>query len=249
MDCCGTLATVTEPLGLLVLLGTGLTISLGHCTGMCGPLVTGFSLTQRDDAGSTCALIPRLLLYHLGRVTSYTLLGGMFGLLGSTVLLTSQGRIIQAGLSLFVGLGMLALAIGMVGWLPLSRRVESGRFAQIVGNQIKVLLAAGSWFHRFLLGVANGFLPCGPVVAVALNSAATGTAAKGAASMAVFGLGTVPILLALGLGVGRLSLTRRTFFNRLAAGLVVLVAFQLLARGLATAGVIGHLRWGAFVVF
>ena len=98
------------------------------------------------------------------------------------------------------------------------------------------LAGTRSLFGRYLLGVANGFLPCGPVYTVALTAAATGSAAKGALAMLFFGLGTVPVLLALGLGAARLSLNIVTYL----AGLGVFMSiYETKARSLFSSTAIG----------
>jgi len=250
MDCCGTPASeATLAFDVLLLAGTGLAISLGHCIGMCGPLVGAVSVAQRADGVGTWALSWRLAVYHAGRLSSYMLIGAGLGLLGSATLLTGDGKSIQGGLSIFVGLMMLLLGVGLLGWLPTQRWLESGRIQRLVAGRLQGLLSARTTPRRWALGMANGFLPCGPVYTVALTAAATGSAAKGALAMLFFGLGTVPVLLALGLGAARLSLARRRFFNRLGAVLVLAMAVQLVLRGLAAWGVVSHLRYGELVIW
>ncbi len=250
MDCCGTpMSEATMPLDIALLVGTGLAISLGHCIGMCGPLVGAVSVSQREDGAGAWSLFWRLSIYHAGRLSSYMLLGAGLGLLGSATLLTGDGKTVQGGLSVLVGVLMLLLGIGLLGWLPTQHWLESGRVQGLVAGRLRGLLSARTLPRRWALGMANGFLPCGPVYTVAMTAAATGHALKGALAMLCFGLGTVPVLMALGLGAARLSVARRRFFNRLGAVLVILMAVQLVLRGLAAWGLVGHLRYGEFVVW
>ncbi len=237
------------PFEFVLLVGTGLAISLGHCIGMCGPLVGAVSVAQRRDGAGAWILFWRLAIYHAGRLSSYMLIGAGLGLLGSATLLTGDGKAVQGGLSVFVGLLMLLLGVGLLGWLPTQRWLESGRIQRMVAGRLQGLLTAQSIPRRWALGMANGFLPCGPVYTVAMTAAATGHVFKGALAMLFFGLGTVPVLLALGLGAARLSVTRRRFFNRLGAILVLAMALQLVLRGLAAWGLVAHLRYGELVIW
>lgn len=234
-----------------LLLGTGFTISLGHCVGMCGPLVGAFALAQGqgETRRGSLALLPGFLVYHAGRLASYALIGAGFGLLGSATALAGRGQFVQGLLSLAVGLLMGLLGLGLAGWLPTARWVESGRLGGLVTRSFRSLLGRRSGGARLMLGVANGFLPCGPVYAVALGGMAAGSAGRGALAMLLFGAGTLPVLLALGLGAGRLSPRLQGRFNRVAALLVFLIGLQLLLRGAAALSWIGHLRFGEFVIF
>jgi sulfite exporter TauE/SafE len=171
------------------------------------------------------------------------------GLLGSTVFLAGEGRQIQGGLSLLVGLLMVPLGLGLLGWLPISRWVESGFWQRVVAERIRGLLSARTAPRRYAFGLANGFLPCGPVFATAMTAAATGSIGKGALAMFAFGLGTVPVLVALGFGAGQLPLAWRSFFNRLGAVLILAIAVQLFLRGLAAWGLVSHLRFGEVVIW
>jgi sulfite exporter TauE/SafE len=102
---------------------------------------------------------------------------------------------------------------------------------------------------RYLLGVANGFLPCGPVYAIAAAALASPTPLHGAATMAVFGLGTVPVLAAVGLGAGRLAPALQRRFNLVAAILVIIVGLEFLFRAGKLFGWIQEIRWGFLPIF
>ncbi len=116
-------------------------------------------------------------------------------------------------------------------------------------TRFRALIGRGGLLGKLGLGVANGFLPCGPVYVVALGAMAAGSPWRGAGAMLLFGAGTVPVMLALSLGVGRLSPRVQGRFNRVAAVLVLLIAAQLLLRGAAAFGWVGHLRFGEVVVY
>jgi sulfite exporter TauE/SafE len=239
---------VGQPLDAVFLIGTGLAISVGHCLGMCGPLVASLAGGQRARQFSLAAVARAQLLHHAGRILSYAFIGFLLASIGSTVRLASVGRAWQGALSLAVGGVMIVLGIGLLGWLPTRRWIESGRLAGLaVRAMTKLRDSAGapSWF---LIGMTNGLLPCGPVYAVAAGTV-TATPLAGAAAMILFGLGTVPALLVFALGAGRLSPVVQRRFNRVAAVLVILIGVQLASRGAAALGWIGHFRIGELVVW
>jgi sulfite exporter TauE/SafE len=99
------------------------------------------------------------------------------------------------------------------------------------------------------LGALNGLLPCGLVYSALLVAASTGSLLMGAAGMAVFGLGTLPALLVMGIGAGALSARVRQAFVRVAGVLIVVVGVQLVLRGLAGWGVLPHLHLGRVMLW
>jgi sulfite exporter TauE/SafE len=232
----------SEPLQGLVLLGTGVTMSVGHCVGMCGPILGAYAAAQRTG-------VPPFALYHAGRVTSYVILGTVFGALGSATNWFEATARAQATLSIVVGLLMAALALGLLGVLPTRAWIESAAIARRVVQRIRGLLGTRTSHGRFALGVTNGFLPCGPVMVVALAAATTGSALRGGISLLLYGLGTVPALLLLGLGAGRLGAATRTWIYRIGSLLVTLLAVQLVLRGLAAWGIVPHVHLGSVVLW
>jgi sulfite exporter TauE/SafE len=188
------------------------------------------------------------LLHHTGRITSYAVIGFVLASAGSMVTLAGVGRGLQATLSVLVGALMVLIGFGLVGWLPTRRWVESRRLAGTVVRATARLRDSTRGRSWFLVGVANGFLPCGPVYAVAAGTVVA-TPLAGAAAMILFGLGTIPALVVFAVGAGRLSPTIQRRFNRLAAVLVMLIGVQLICRGAAAFGWIGHLRFGEVVIW
>ena len=235
-------------LDVLMLLGAGLAMSLGHCLGMCGPLVGGLAGAQQAAGMRLGRVAGAHLVYHSGRIASYAVIGLAFASVGSALGLAMDSRGPAGVLSLVVGLLMVVLGIGLLGTLPVRRLLESRRLGGLVMRITAALRqrrGAGTWL---LLGVANGFLPCGPVYAVATGTVAARPLA-GAAAMLLFGLGTIPVLVAFALGAARISPAAQRRFNRLTAVLVLLIGAQLALRGAAALGWIGHLRFGSFVVY
>jgi sulfite exporter TauE/SafE len=101
----------------------------------------------------------------------------------------------------------------------------------------------------FGLGVFNGALPCGPVIAAALIAAAAPSVPATVLGMLLFGVGTLPSLVLVAVGAGQTSLLRWPHVQRLAGLLVILAGTQLGLRGLAATGAIGHQSIGRFVLY
>ena len=90
-SCCGPeLLGDAVTLDALLLLSTGLVISLGHCIGMCGPLVGAYSAAQRSGERSVWRMLPALLIYHVGRLLAYALIGLALGFVGSATRLAGN---------------------------------------------------------------------------------------------------------------------------------------------------------------
>jgi sulfite exporter TauE/SafE len=251
MDCCGPGLMLDAPTrDALFYLTTGLLMSLGHCTGMCGPLVATYANAQCQACPSlgTAGQLGSFLTYHAGRILTYACIGLVFGMVGQASRLTGSAGF-QGSLSLVVGVAMLLLAFGLFGALPTQRWVESGSLGLKVIGRMRGLMTTTRTPGRFALGMANGLLPCGPVYAMAIGTLAAASPWLGAGAMALFGLGTVPVLVVLGLGAGRIGPRLQRRFNLLGAVVVLVLALQLGLRGAAALGWIGHLRFGEFVVW
>jgi sulfite exporter TauE/SafE len=241
--------TGTPSLDLPLLFLTGLTVSLGHCIGMCGPIQAAFSLGQTRAGVTGWRLLPALLLYHGGRVLAYVAIGGVFGLVGAATRFGDTTRTLQGGLSLLAGLLMLGVALGVMGLAPVRGWAEPDWGGGFVARRMQGWLGGTGLRARFGLGAANGFLPCGPVYAVALSAAAAAHVLIGMLLLGIYGLGTVPVLLVLGMASTRIPPRVRQGFYRVGGGLLLLLAVQLVLRGAATLGWIPHLHLGRFVIW
>jgi sulfite exporter TauE/SafE len=237
---------LTDELSFFLLLTTGLLTGLSHCVGMCGPLVGAFALRRRAERQE---ISTPLLLFQTGRITTYMFLGVALGWLGSLVEggISLQGW--QGGLSVVLGVVMVLLGLSLMGLLPARRWPTVMALARPVSGWLKYWLASPHPVAPFALGVVNGLLPCGAVYAMGVLAATSGDPLKGATVMLIFGLGTLPAMLGIGLSAAWLSLRWRTGFYRAAALLVVVVGLQLTLRGLATSGQFPHAAIGSVMLW
>lgn len=249
MDCCGPVAEAhAATLTLWAALGIGLTTSLGHCLGMCGPLLSTVSLAHGRSEGRLSRLLPGLLLYHLGRLNSYVVIGLVFSLLMTATRTAGPSPVLRAVIFGVSGSLMVLMGLGLGGWLPSGRYLNNHRLGQAIASRFMALAGTSSLAGRYFLGVANGFLPCGPVYAMAAATLTAPSPLHGMGTMAMFGAGTVPVLMAVGLGAGRLAPALQRRFNLAAAVLVVFMGVQFLLRAGKLLGVVREIRWG-FVPF
>jgi sulfite exporter TauE/SafE len=224
----------------------GFAMSVGHCAGMCGPLVAAFGMSRGAESGSRVRLAADVLAYHFGRLLSYAALGALLGMGGAGLRAAFPSFDLRPGLSVFAGLALVVPAIVL---LATAAPGEAGAWAAPVRALLGVASRAAAPLRRLGpigLGVGNGLLPCGPVALVAMGAASAPDPARAALSLVIFGLGTVPVLVALTLGAATLRLRPRPWLARTGSVLLLLLATQLSLRGLAAMGRLPHLEVGSW---
>lgn len=225
----------------------GLLGSLGHCAGMCGPLVILVGLRLPEQG---VRALPLFGLYHLGRLLVYALLGALAGAAASVLGLGLAVRHASGWISLSLGLALVLLGIAYAsgGTAPVPQAA-----AALVGRSISRLLRSRhSWSPRLamlVLGALNGLLPCGLVYASLLIAAASGSPATAALGMFLFGFATLPVLLVLGGGANAISAETRTRLMHIAGIFIAAVGVQLVLRGLAGLGMINHVMIGSVMLW
>jgi len=166
-----------------------------HCIGMCG----GFACVIGADARGRAATLLRQLAYNAGRVTTYCFLGALAGYLG--LLLVAQCgddsivAWIQRGFAVLSGALLVYVGLQFFGG---HARGALGAGGALLADAMRTLVRAPGLAGPLAFGVLNGFLPCPLVYAVAAQAAASGGPGSGMLTMAAFGLGTFPALLAAG---------------------------------------------------
>jgi hypothetical protein len=197
-----------------------------HCAGMCGGIVGALSFSL---PASTRARPDRLLAYllaiNLGRVLSYACAGALFGWLGGALLGEGVRTWLYDGMRLIAALVVIGIGLYIGGWFPRFAWVERvgvplWRRLEPLG---RALLPLRSLPRALLYGAVWGWLPCGLVYTMLIGAPAQGGALGGALYMALFGLGTFPVLLLGGFAAGRLYGLGRDRRVQAAAGAVVIV--------------------------
>lgn len=202
----------------------GLAASL-HCIGMCGPLMLALPL---DAAGKRHVLV-QMLTYHSGRILTYAALGVLFGLLGKGIYVAGFQK------SLSIGAGVLMLTMAFVAWRfeqLVVRLPGFGAFTSKIKVGIGKRLRYSTAGAVFSVGLLNGLLPCGMVYSALAGAISTTEAAEGGVFMALFGLGTLPMMLGVGVAGRSLGVSFRQKLRIAQPLLLTLAGLLLLQRGL-----------------
>jgi len=194
-----------------------------HCVAMCGGIALSQSITLETHKHKHQHLI-RAAKYNAGRVISYSILGGVIGAIGSVV---SVGGSFRGIVSIIAGGFMILLSLNMLGLIKfkLPTIVDKGKASK-----------KNSEDGPFYVGLANGFMPCGPLQTMQLYALGTGTMIGGFSAMFFFALGTVPMMLGLGLFTGLLSKNGGRKFIQASAVVVLLLGLIMVNRGLLLGG-------------
>lgn len=196
-----------------------------HCVGMCGPIA--FLLPV--DRNNPYKKAGQIFLYHFGRIFSYSILGLIFGLIGKSLNLFG----FQQQLSIAIGVLMiLVIAIPQKTFnkynfsQPIYRVV--GRVKSALGKELKKRTP-----DTFLtIGFLNGFLPCGLVYMAIFGAIASGNTLQGTLYMAIFGLGTAPLMTAT-IYIGNfLNVRMRQKLRKAVPVFVIVIGFLFILRGM-----------------
>jgi sulfite exporter TauE/SafE len=197
-----------------------------HCAGMCGPIAIalplhGNTVSQKIFGGT---------LYNFGRTITYGAMGAIFGFLGQGVeMLGFQQKI-------SVAMGALMIISVLFPALFNNKSNVGKNWSRFVGKlkrEIGKLFSIRSFSSLFFIGILNGLLPCGLVYMAIAGAIGTGNVAQGSLYMILFGLGTIPMMLAISLAGNIMSQAIRNKINRLIPFLVVLVGLLFILRGLS----------------
>lgn len=223
--------------GMLFVIGL---ITSVHCIAMCGGINLSQCIPQRaqegaEDTGRLATFLPALT-YNLGRVVSYTAVGFVLGLVGFLVGGGSEiglSTTLQGALKIAAGLLMVVMGINMLGLFPGLRRF-SIRMPKWIARRVGEKRSTTR--RPFLVGVLNGFMPCGPLQSMWIVALASGNPLSGALSMFLFSLGTVPLMLGLGSIVSALGKRFTDKVMTIGAVLVVVLGLAMISQGGSLSG-------------
>lgn len=196
-----------------------------HCIGMCGPIAIALPVPD----SSNLSFFTGRILYNLGRVVTYSFLGAILGLLG--------GRIALAGAQQVVSI-ILGIVIIVAVLLPqkyknyFAQHPLIQKLAQPLKSNIGILFKKDTFSAMFLIGILNGFLPCGLVYVALAGAIASGDAISGAAVMILFGLGTVPAMFAATIFGKFINLGIRTKIRKAVPVLAIILGVIFVLRGM-----------------
>lgn len=204
--------------------------AFGHCIGMCGGIVIAYSTTKIDNTWSNLMQGIAHLSYSFGRITTYVMLGAIFGSIGGVAQFSGYAT---AALTIVAGVFMILAGLSLLGKLAFLTQLEHS-FSKSKWYQevFRHVLKSKSLYSFYILGLLNGLLPCGLVYFFAVTAASTGSPLWGALVMFIFGLSTIPALFGLGFFTQLLSNSslRKNMMN-LASIIVILFGVYTIYRG------------------
>lgn len=226
--------SVSDEMGYGLVFIIGLVASVSSCLAVTGGLLVALA-AKYNEANPYLTDRERLtphLYFNLGRIVSYTLLGGAIGALGAALTLTPAASgaltLLASAIMILLGLNMLGLLPGFGHYLPRLPRALSERLHDAASGETK-----GA---ALLLGGATFFLPCGFTQALQLYVLSKGSFTTGALTMLAFALGTLPALLSLSTVSSLAKGAFQRHFLRFAGAAVVLLGIMNVQYGLVLTG-------------
>jgi sulfite exporter TauE/SafE len=196
-----------------------------HCIGMCGPVAIALPVPDSTNL----SFFTGRILYNLGRVVTYSFLGAILGLLGGRIALAGAQQVVSIilGVVIIVAVLLPQKCKNYFAQHPLIQKL-----AQPLKTNIGMLFKKGTFSAMFLIGILNGFLPCGLVYVALAGAIASGNAISGAAVMILFGLGTVPAMFAATIFGKFINVGIRTRIRKAVPVLAILLGVIFILRGM-----------------
>lgn len=219
--------------GLLFVIGllTGF-----HCVAMCGGFVVSYTARHAQEGTKTYS---SHLLYGLGKTISYTLIGAVFGLLGAIIAFTPLMRGVAG---ILAGLFLLFFGLKMLNIFPILRKVQL-RTPVFINKFVNKLVnkesrkRSSKHSSPLMIGLLNGLMiACGPLQALYIMAAGTGSMLEGAKLLFVFALGTLPVMFGFGYLTSYISSKMTHKILKVSGIVVILLGLIMLNRGLALTG-------------
>ncbi|MFH1210422.1 MAG: sulfite exporter TauE/SafE family protein [archaeon] len=198
-----------------------------HCIAMCGGFVVSY--TAKEATENNKLNLKSHLAYGAGKTITYTAIGAIFGLIGSIFTFTPQLRGIAG---IIAGIFLVLFGINMLGIFKWTR------YLQMRGPKFLNSLPEKSKSRNpLVIGLLNGLMiACGPLQAMYIFAAATGSITQGALTMLVFGLGTLPVMIGFGVVASLVSSQLTKKILKASAIVVIILGVVMLNRGLVLAG-------------
>ena len=196
-----------------------------HCIGMCGPI----ALALPSQSKSKFSFYSGRILYNLGRVLTYSIMGLIVGLIGQKINLGGYQQIVSITLGAVILIAVL-LPASIKKYFIRSKLIQS--ITKLLQSSIGVLFRKGSQSSLFGIGVLNGFLPCGFVYVALAGAVALSNVEKSILFMALFGIGTIPAMFSASIVTNLLGQDFRTRIHRAIPVFASVLAVIFILRGL-----------------
>jgi sulfite exporter TauE/SafE len=204
--------------------------AFGHCIGMCGGIVIAYSSRKIEEDWSNFTQALAHLIYSFGRITTYVMLGAIFGAIGGVAQFNGYTT---AGMTIIAGIFMILAGLSLLGKLKfLSKLEHSFSSTKLYQDVFRHVLRSKSLYSFYILGLLNGLLPCGLVYFFAVTAASTGSPLWGGIVMFIFGISTIPALFSLGFFTQLLNRgSLRKLMMNIASIIVILFGIYTIYRG------------------
>lgn len=204
-------------------------ISLGflgsfHCVGMCGPIALALPINHN----STFKRIFGIVSYNLGRIFTYTLLGGFFGLVGQSLVIAGYQQVLSICLGVLILVGIF-LPAKIYNKFKLTSLLFA--YVGIVKQKLGSLFKKRNLSSLFVIGLLNGLLPCGLVYLGIAGAIASGGIFNGSLFMSFFGMGTIPAMFILSIIGNSISVNFRNKIQKAVPVFIIITALMLILRG------------------
>jgi uncharacterized protein len=196
-----------------------------HCAGMCGPIAIALPLNNQ----SWFSRISGGLLYNLGRTLTYGLLGAVFGLAGMGLALGGMQQWVSIILGAFM---ILAVVVPRVGGAGKKLAGLADKITGVLKKPFIRLFRLKTYSSLFIIGLLNGFLPCGLVYIALAGALVMSKYYEGAIYMILFGLGTIPMMLAISIAGNVISQKLRNKLTKIIPVVIVVLGLLFILRGL-----------------
>lgn len=193
----------------------GIVASLSTCMAVVGGLVLSMSATFAKEGDK----IRPQLLFHAGRISSFFILGGVIGAVGSAFQLGGTGAF---ALGIIIGLVMLILGINLLDIFHFTKRFQPVMPA-FLSRRALALAKINHTLTPALVGIATFFLPCGFTQSMQIYTLSTGSFFKGGLTMLVFALGTLPALALISFSSFSIKNSSKAGIFFKSAGLIVIL--------------------------
>jgi uncharacterized protein len=220
---------IGEKTSLILLFAAGILVGF-HCVSMCGAFVLSYTTKNAQNGHKG---YKQHLVYGGSKVISYAIIGGIFGLIGGFIAFSTG---LRGAVAIFAGVFMIFYALSMFGIKFFKKFQFNPKFLTKFASKAQSK-ARGPYKGPFITGLLNGlFIACGPLQAMYLYAAGTGSALTGAVSLAAFGLGTLPVMIGFGSLATVISHKTTKRILKFSVVIVLVLGLIMLNRGLTVLG-------------
>ena len=221
-------------INIMIALLMGVVASLSTCLALTGGIVMSFGATV-DVNGSKNHFISRAtphIYFHVGRIFGFALLGGLLGLIGSKV---NYSLSFTGYLTIAIAVVMFYIGLQILNIVPNITKLGF-HLPKFLSKPIHKLQDSNHHFMPIIIGILTFFLPCGFTQTMQLAAVTSQNFFTGAVIMGAFALGTMPVLISIGIGSTYAHKDKMQFFYRFIGVVILFFGLYSFNSGLVLAG-------------